>query len=467
MNWKKWLRQPQSLTILYDQARLEPAIRRSLGWILGGNLFGTLFGIICGGGSAAMVGLAGVLGAGDFEFGLLVAIPQVAALLQIPFSLIVNRSHKRKIWLLTMGLFSRLLWMLFGFFPLLSRMPESKLPLYLLITLLGISSACGAVINVVWFPWFSDLTPVQIRGRWLSRRDRMINCVSLPFGLLVGWLLDVLGMPRRYIVIFLIGGVLGALDMICFGFVKELWKVEPPQIRLKKAVGDVLRNRPFMRVVAMWTVWCFTANMAGAYLVPYAMNTMGLSALQITVFGTMAAALTTIIMVPRWGMALDRYGSRSVMWVASIGASVTPLFYLLSAPGSIWPTLLHNLLGAMFWCGTNLAANSLQLYASPDDERATYIAFFSAITCLLGTALGTMCGGWLLETFRTAGLFTGRFDRYQALIVLAVLLRFGSAWLLVPGLVNENDATSGDLLRAMRTSLHKALTSPRKALRKK
>ena len=52
-------------------------------------------------------------------------------------------------------------------------------------------------------------------------------------------------------------------------------------------------------------------------------------------------------------------------------------------------------------------------------------------------------------------------------VVLAVLLRFGSAWLLVPGLVNENEATPGDLLHAIRTSLHKALTSPRKVLRRK
>lgn len=439
-------RQPRAITALYDQARLEPEIRKSLGWILGGNLFGNLFGIICAGGTAAMVGLAGQLGAGDLEFGLLVAIPQIAALLQIPFSLMVNRSHKRKIWMLTMGLFSRAVWILFGFLPLLNHVPDSRLPLYILIALLALSSACAAVINVVWFPWFSDLAPLQIRGRWLSRRDMIINILSLGFGLLVGWLLDVLGLPQRYIIIFIIGGVLGCMDMICFGFVKEVWKVEPPKIRMRKAVGDVLRNKPFMRLTVMWTVWCFTANMSGSYLVPYAMNTMGLTALEITVFGSVAAALATVLMVPRWGGALDRFGSRSVMLISGLGASLTPLFYLLSTPGSIWPTLLHNLIGAFFWCGCNLSANSLQLFASPDDERSTYIAFFSAVTCLAGTALGTLCGGWLLEGFRSAGLFTGWLDRYKVLIAISVVLRFAGTLLLVPRLKNENDCTPKDLL---------------------
>lgn len=453
---------PQSLTILYDETHLPPEIRKGLGWILRGNLCGTLCGLICGGGSAAMVGLAGLLGAGDFEFGLLVAIPQVAALLQIPFSLLVNRSHKRKIWLLTLGLFSRAIWLLFGFFPLLNRVPDSRLTLYALILLLGLSSACAAVINVVWFPWFSDLTPVRIRGRWLSRRDRIINSLSLPCGLLIGWLLDVLGMPERYILIFLMGGLFGMMDMICFGFVPEVWKTEPPKINLRRAVGDVVKNRPFMRLVLMWTVWCFTANMSGAYLVPYSMNTMGLSALQVTICGTVAASLTTILMVPLWGQALDRFGSRSVMLLACLGSSVAPLSYLMASPGNFWPMLLHNLFGAFFWCGSNLAANSLQLFASPDDERATYIAFFSAVTCLFGTALGTLSGGWILEGFRSAGFFTGWFDRYKALITFASLLRFGSVWLLVPGLVNENQGTSADLIRSVQGSVHGSLRSLRR-----
>ena len=107
------------LETLYEEARLEKPVRRGLNWVMGGNMFGTLHGIICGGGTAAMVGLAGALGAGDMEFGLLVALPQVAALMQLPFSALVNKTQKRKIWLLTIGLFSRFLWMLFGFLPLL------------------------------------------------------------------------------------------------------------------------------------------------------------------------------------------------------------------------------------------------------------------------------------------------------------------------------------------------------------
>lgn len=448
-----------TLSLLYDEARLEPHVRHGLNWILGGNLFGNLHGAICGGGTAAMVGLAGLLGATDMEFGLLVAIPQIAALLQIPFSMLVNKTGKRKIYILTFGIFSRILWLLFGFLPLLLKTPESKLPLYTLITLLGISSACGAAINVCWFPWFSDLAPIRIRGRWLSYRDRIIAVAGLLFGLLVAYLLDVLPIDSKFIVIFLIGGAFGVMDMICFGFVREEKMAKPEKaVELKKSLSEIIRNKPFMRVVIMWTAWCFTANLSGAYLTPYAMNVMKLDFLQITLFGTVAAALATALIIPKWGKALDEHGSRNVMLVAGIGASITPIFYLLSTPGNIWPTLLHNVIGALFWSGTNLAANSMQLSNSPDENRPMYIAVFSCITCLVGTAFGTMTGGWFLTWCQQNSIFAGGFDRYMALAAISVVLRLGLTLLLVPGMRNESESKPGDVVKFFTPDLKKTFS---------
>lgn len=438
-----------ALANLYAEAGLSSPVQRGLNWIMAGNLFGTLFGIVCNGGTAAMVGLAGLLGAGDMEFGLLVAIPQIAALMQIPFALLVNRTHKRKLYMLTVGLISRVIWMLFGFMPLLARTPGSQLPLFTLIGLLGISSVMGSMINVCWFPWFSDLAPLRIRGRWLSLRDTLTAVGSLLFGLLVAWLLDVLPVNSKYIVIFLIGGGLGVLDMLCFAFAPEAWSAKPRKDPFRKTMLEALRNKPFMRLTIMWTAWNFTANLSGSFLTPYAMNSMGLNFMQITIFGTVAASVATVLAVPRWGRTLDRFGSKNVMLIGCIGASLTPAFYLFSTPGSIWPTLLHNVVGALFWSASNLAANSMQLSASPDESRPTYIALFSCITALAGVALGTLCGGWFLEWCNGAGLFTGFFDRYKVLILISVVLRFGFTLLLVPPMSNENGHTLRDALRGL------------------
>ena len=49
------------LSLIYAEAGLSEEIRRSLNLILLGNVFGNLFGIICGGGTTAMNGLASEL----------------------------------------------------------------------------------------------------------------------------------------------------------------------------------------------------------------------------------------------------------------------------------------------------------------------------------------------------------------------------------------------------------------------
>ena len=204
MNLKRRL-QGNPLNTLYDEVQMPDKIRRSLNFIILGNICGSAHGIICGGGTTAMIGLATELGANDMAFGILSAIPQIAALLQLPYSVLVNRTHKRKKYMLTLGVFSRALWLLFGLIPYFMPMASATLQLWTIIFLMGVSSCCGSVINVCWFPWLSDLTPMQIRGRWLSIRESILAAANVVIGLVVAYTLDSLPVDIRYVIVFLIG----------------------------------------------------------------------------------------------------------------------------------------------------------------------------------------------------------------------------------------------------------------------
>ena len=432
----------------YASVGLSQSIRRSLNLILLANLFGTLQGSICGSSTSAMVGLANELHAGDFAYGLINGIPQVAMLLQIPFAMLVSRTHRRKRYMMTFGLFSRALWLVFGFIPLLVPETASNLALKVTIALLAISSCCSAAINVCWLPWLSDLAPTRIRGRWFSVRDTITSSASLVFGFAVARMLDTLPVESRYIIIFLMGGIIGMMDMFCFAFCEERYAGEPVRMHLSSTV-NVLKNRGFRRLILMWTAWCFTTNLCEPYLGRYSVNMMGLTFTQLTVCGTVAASLTTILLIRRWGRAMDHYGSKSVMLVAASGAALMNMFYLFCVPGAVWPVVLRNALGAAFWCGNNLAMNNMQLYASPDSERPLYVAVFSCLTALAGAALGSLVGGILLENWEAANWFAGSFDRYKALICLSTLLRLTVVALLVPLLENDRDGTPGQLLHSI------------------
>ena len=440
---------PSALGLLYASAGLSATTARSLNLILLANLFGNLFGVICGSGTAAMVGLANELHAGDLAFGLINGIPQAAMLLQIPFALMVSRTRKRKRCMLTWGLFSRALWLTFGLIPVLVPGTPEHLRLWVLILLLTVSSCCSASINVCWLPWFSMLAPTSIRARWFSVRDMICAAVNLGFGLLVAQLLDRLPVSSRFVVVFLLGGTLGMLDMLCFGFCEERYPpAQAAPMRLSAAL-ETLRHKPFRRLTVMWTAWCFTASLCEPYLSRYSINDMGLTFTQMTVCGSAAASVVTVLVIRRWGRAMDRFGTKTVMTVAAAGAAVTNLFYLFSTPGAVLPVLLRNAVGALFWCGSNLAANNMQLYVTPDEERPIYVAVFSCLTALAGTALGSLTGGLLLDLWGAAGWFAGAFDRYKALIVLSTVLRVLAAALLVPRLENDREGSAGQLLRSL------------------
>ena len=134
------------------------------------------------------------------------------------------------------------------------------------------------------------------------------------------------------------------------------------------------------------------------------------------------------------------------MLIATAATALTDLFYLFSAPGVVWPVLLRNFLGAVCWSGCNLAANSMQLSASPDEARPSYIAVFACVTSLVGVALGTLCGGALLEISDRSGWFTGGLDRVKALIILSAALRLFVSLKLVPPLENDREGTPRQLL---------------------
>jgi len=427
---------------LYDEKRLLPDIRRSLHAIIFANIFGNICGIVTTG--PALTGYAGALGASELAFGVLSSIPSALTVLQIPFAALVSRTQRRKRYLLTYGLIARCMWIAAGLVPFVMPMAPSALKLWTVIFLAGITACGGSLINVCWFPWLADLLPIEIRGRWFSLRDTINSFTGVLFGLLIARLLDAVPGYAGYCAAFLIGGAFGVFDMVCFSFVKEVYSQPPVRVNTAGVFRRILGDKPFTRLIVFWTLWCFTANLSGPYLTRYALSEMGLTFVQLTVCSQIASALTASLVVSRWGRLLDRYGAKPVLWVSCIVAALTPAFYCFSAPGSVMPTLLHNVIGAAFWSASNLAVTNLQLNRSPDDMRPSYIAVFSCVCNLAGTFLGTMAGGALIEGLRASQQL---FDPYKVTFLISVVTRLGIVLLIIPGMENEKGYTASQMVR--------------------
>jgi MFS family permease len=430
---------------LYQEAGLPHDIRRSISMVVLGNICGNLFGVLSSG--SALVGYAEALGANDFVFGVLTGLPSAATLVQIPAALLVSRTQQRKRYMLTYGAFGRALWVLIGLVPYFLPASPVWLRLWSVIVLVGAASASSSFINVCFTPWMADLVPIAIRGRWMGLRDGINAAGSVLIGLVSAWVLDHAGGYAGYTIVFVFAGVIGVADMCCFIPVNEVRRPEGTVASFRAVAVKIVRDRPFFMFLLFWTAWSFTANMSGNYLGRYALMEMGLSYTQFTLCSQIASALVTVLVIRAWGKLLDRYGNKPVLWVSCVAASLTQSFYLFSVYGSVAPTLLHNMVGSFFWCASGLAATNLLLSSSPDEYRPSYVAIFSCVTSLLGSFLGALAGGALLEFIGSN--WGGAVDRYKILVAAAVTLRFGVVMFFLPRLKNEKGVTVAAMARGL------------------
>ena len=425
---------------------LEPDVVRSLHLMLVSNLLGIICGNICATGSSPMIGMANDLGAGDLAFGILNAVPQVTVLLQIPFAMLVNYTHKRKRYLLTYGILSRVLWLMVGLIPILVPDKIADFRMWAVLFLVGIASSLNALIQVSWFPWLGDLTPPSIRGLWLSTRDSINALVSILSGLATGFLMDHLAGQTRYLVIFIIGGTAGILDMLMYAGCKEVYGAEPVKPSLKAMGSGIFDNRKFLHFMIFWTMWCFCANFVGSYLNRYAINELGITYTQMTLFGSITSNIVSMIAVRIWSHLAIRYGFKPVLRIAATGASLVQLLFILARPKEVWPIMLYYGVGSIFWSGTNLVASNLQLSLTTDENRAGALAVFGCVTALAGTFAGIMLGGSLLE-FLNGKALPFSFNKYQCAILCAVLMRFTTAMVMIPGFENDRHFTTAGMIR--------------------
>lgn len=428
------------LSILYIENGLSRELKRSLNYVILGVTFGMVCFTITGG--SALTGYARELGAGDFIYGILMAMPVVGGVVQLYASYLLEKTGKRKSIFLTFGVVQRLLWIPIALVPYIVPSGINFFRIWSVILLITISSMSGAFVNVSFYSWMSDLIPINIRGRYFSIRSRFSTMSGLLAGFAAAWILDRLSGFTGYTVVFVISGIFGTADILSFIKVRDIPMKKPEShISMLKAIKESFSNTSFRKYVLFWTAWGFAINMSSPYFNMYALGPLKMSFMELTVAGQLACNLTTIFFITKWGRFLDRYGSKPVLYITCIGTALLPILWLFASPGHYVPILLFNLIGGAIWCGTDITNQNMLISNIPEDNRSTSIAVYFVITSLIGNALAYVAGGFFLEQVQKAASevhFSGiTFNHYEVLFILTSLMRLASVFIFLPG-ISEN-----------------------------
>ncbi len=338
---------------------------------------------------------------------------------------------------------------------------SASLRLWAAVIMVMISSVSGPFVNVAFYSICSDVVPLRIRGRYFATRNRISTLVAMMFGFVIGALLDAMPGYPGYAVVFVIAGVAGTLDTLSYALMR-LPEMHPPSVKsgLTQMIRPVLLDRRYMRMVMALTAWMFSVQLSAPYFNVYMLENMRMANFEITVVNQVVNNLFLVLAVSRWGAALDTYGSRPVLLVAAFLTSFTPIFWAAVGPGMAWAVALISTLSGATYVAVDLGAQNLFMTQARGKNQSMYIATYFFFTQLMGLALGSTVGGWLLDNvlYRVEAyqltLLGTPISRYNLLFFLSGILRLITVFCLIPGIYEEDaapaSAVAGDMARAVR-----------------
>jgi MFS family permease len=290
-----------------------------------------------------------------------------------------------------------------------------------------------------------SVVPMEIRGRYITTRQKVCTAVALAAGLCIAFALDYLPGFMGYTVVFAIGGFAGVADILMYSRHKFTSIPDKPEgFSLYNGIKACFTSPRTRDYLLYWTFWSFAINLSAPFFNKYAIDILSLSYMSIIIFGQIVAQSMAFLVVSRWGVLLDRYGSVPVMLVATVSSTLVSSVWLLAAPGRVWPIFIFNFFGGMVWCAHDACMANMQLSHTPSTGRPAALAVYAVFTSV-AAATALILGGAILETLSPiiAGLnltvMGTPFDHYKVVFIIAILVRFTVIAVFLPRVWNEKD----------------------------
>jgi len=279
---------------------------------------------------------------------------------------------------------------------------------------------------------------------------------GLVFGLSIAFMLDYIPGYLGYTIVFGIGGVAGLIDILMYHKVKfSAIPGKSEGFSLLASVKACFTTPRIRTYLLFWTFWSFAINISGPFFNKYAIDVLNLSYLSIIVFGQIVSQTMAILVISRWGVFLDRYGSVPMMLISSVAATIIAFVWMFAAPGILWPLIVFNCLGGIFWCANEACMANMQLSHTPSEGRPATLAVYAVFTSV-ATAAALLTGGALLETFspimaRLELTYMGTpFDHYKLVFCIGIVVRFLVIAIFLPRVWNEKEMHFTEAYRKVR-----------------
>ena len=291
-------------------------------------------------GAAYFTPFALLLRATATQIGILNAIMHlIPSLLQLQASRLIEKYSRKKIVLRSIRI-QTMLWIpiiLVGFL-FYFKIPHMVVALILLV---GIYFGLQGVSHIAWFSWMGSLVGKHERGKYFSRRNRVIYIVSI-ISIISGAL--ILEFFKRKGIIQgneLLYTLIGFTVLFLIAFLARAWTVHlfkkqyDPKIRILKK--DYFSFRDFLKVAPKTAVGRFTffrgfmsiaLGVASPFYAVYMLRDLGFSYVWFVAI-VVSTMLFNILFLPLQGKISDKFGNIRLMRICAHLFFLVPLLLLI------------------------------------------------------------------------------------------------------------------------------------------
>ena len=420
-----------------DDALISDEVRQVIKMSVYESALSTTLTTLVGG--AFLTGFALVMGASNFQIGLIAALPTLANLTQVFGSYIIAKTGKKKLLCFKSATLYRLVWAIIVLMPLfILRGSLTDIRVWLFISAIALASIFASLAGVAWLSWITDLIPESIRGRFLSNRNAVGLSAAMVFALFGGQFIDrwkrirpdVTWQSYGFSILFALGLLSGFIALLFLLRMPDSKRTMPKEDKpFFSALTLPLSDVNFRRFITFAAYWGFAVAFVSPFFSVYLIKQLNV-AFSIIALLDLVNGVFNILSVRIWGKLTDRFGNKPLLFICTIGASFFPFFWLFATKGNYFTIWLAYIIAGLSWSGIGINSAGLMMRLAPQENNTVYFAVFAAVTGFF-SAVAPIVGGVFGKMVENVSLNLG-FKIYglQLLFGVSFILRLSSVILL-------------------------------------
>jgi MFS family permease len=354
---------------------------------------------------AFLTGFALSLGLNNFQIGIMASLAAFANLFQIVGSYFIEKTGGAKKICIYSVFTHRIIWILIAFLPLFTVLFNIENNTIILMFLIGIAlvGITSAISSVSWMSWISELIIETERGKFFGNRNMIMGIAGILSGLIGGYFLDLWEgyFPTLntwgFSLLILIGVMFGFLSLKMLSLTSEKNKKKDNHYIKESFIKSLklpFKDQRFRKFLYFGIFWAFAVGIASPFFNVYMIGTLNINFSQIAIFAVISG-LTNALGMQFWGNFIDRIGTKTILYITSLGAGITPLLWMFSSPNNYTVLWLVHFFAGVVWSGIGLATSLLLMQLVNKDYKSVYFAIFAAVTGL-AASLSPILGGYIV-----------------------------------------------------------------------